>query len=335
MNRANLGRERAEQILADFLGKRVLVVGDVMLDEFTWGRVQRISPEAPVPVVEVMRETDGLGGAGNVAANIRALGGEPIMIGVIGRDAPADRLVSLFRELGINPGHLLADDRRTTLKTRIIANNQQVVRTDREDRTPISAKINETLRGRFLDLLPQADTVVISDYDKGIVNRQLLGDILPEAGRAGVPVFLDPKVHHANYYQPTTVITPNHREAELLAGLAIADETGLEEAGRRLLDRFKCNYVLITRGEAGMSLFHGTEAHHLPTAAREVFDVTGAGDTVIAGLALASAGGASMEEAALVANHAAGLVVGKVGTATVTQQELLEDFNSRNAYPPG
>ncbi len=328
-----LNRERLAQILDRSSGRKVLVVGDVMLDEFTWGRVGRISPEAPVPVVEVMSETDGLGGAANVAANIRALGGAPFMIGVIGHDAPGDRVVSLFRDLGIDPGFLLAADRRTTLKTRIIANNQQVVRADREDRTPLSDEVNRTLTERFIELLPQTDTVVISDYDKGIANRQLLGKILPEAGRAGVHVFLDPKVHHADYYQPATVITPNQREAELLSGHAITDRVSLEEAGRRLLDRFKCTYVLITKGEAGMSLFHGDGTHHLPTAAREVFDVTGAGDTVIAGLALASAGGASMEEAAHLANHAAGLVVGKVGTATVTQQELLEDFSSRNAHP--
>ena len=163
----------------------MLVVGDVMLDEFTWGRVGRISPEAPVPVVEVMSETDSLGGAANVAANIRALGGAPFMIGVIGHDAPGDRVVSLFRDLGVDPGFLLAAARRTTLKTRIIANNQQVVRADREDRTPLSDEVNRTLTERFIELLPQTDTVVISDYDKGIANRQLLGKILPEADRAG------------------------------------------------------------------------------------------------------------------------------------------------------
>jgi D-beta-D-heptose 7-phosphate kinase/D-beta-D-heptose 1-phosphate adenosyltransferase len=325
-------RGRLEQILDNSRGKSVLVVGDIMLDEFTWGRVQRISPEAPVPVVEVIRETDGLGGAGNVAANIRALGGDPIMIGVIGQDAPGRRLESLFRDMGIDPDHLVSDERRTTLKTRIIANNQQVVRTDREDREPMSTRVNETLRQRFMELLPDTEAVVVSDYDKGVANKQLLGNILPGAARANVPVFLDPKVHHADYYMPTTVITPNQREAELLSGLAIVDAASLEDAGRHLLDRFGCTYVLITQGEAGMSLFKSDDTLHLPTAAREVFDVTGAGDTVIAGLALASAGGATMDEAAIVANHAAGLVVGKVGTATVTAQELLEDFSSRNAH---
>ena len=318
-----------------FDGKTVLVVGDVILDQFTWGRVQRISPEAPVPVVEVIEETDRLGGSGNAAANIRSLDGWPITIGVIGRDQAADRLISLLDELGIDSRHLVPDDRRTTLKTRIIAHGQQVVRTDREDCTAVSTETNDALRDRFMDTLPQADAVVVSDYDKGVVTAELLGSVLPEARKADVPVFLDPKVHHAEYYRPTTLIKPNNREAELLTGIALVDRASLEEAGKRLLDRFGCPYILITRGEDGMSLFGKDEVHHLRTAAREVFDVTGAGDTVIACLAMAAAGGASMDEAALLANHAAGLVVGKVGTASVSREELLDDFGNADAHPAG
>ena len=331
----SLDRRRIEQLLNRFAANTIVIVGDVMLDEFIWGKVQRISPEAPVPVVEVLDETYHMGGSANVAANIRGLEGTPIPIGVLGRDSAADRVLDLLKQSGIEVSGLVRDDRPTTLKTRIIAQNQQVVRTDRESRKALSPQINADLASAFLRHLPQAKAVIVSDYDKGVVNRELLSAILPKARNAGVPVFLDPKVPHADYYRPITLITPNQREAELLTGTAIEDERGLEDAGRRLLGKFECEYALITRGEEGMSLFSGSGSRHLPTFAREVFDVTGAGDTVIATLALARAGGATMEESAILANHAAGIVVGKVGIATVSQSELLTDFEARNAHSAG
>lgn len=189
--------------------------------------------------------------------------------------------------------------------------------------------------------LPSTVAIVVSDYDKGIISRELMEGVLPEARSRRIPVFLDPKVHHADYYRPITMITPNQREAELLTGLSIADQTALEQAGQKLIERFGCEYALITRGEDGMSLFSASKggntfaAQHLPTFAREVFDVTGAGDTVIATLALASAAGAAMDEAAMLANHAAGIVVGKVGTATLSRSELVSDFVVRNAHSAG
>ena len=331
----SLDRRRIEQLLNRFAANTIVIVGDVMLDEFIWGKVQRISPEAPVPVVEVLDETYHMGGSANVAANIRGLEGTPIPIGVLGRDSAADRVLDLLRQSGIEVSGLVRDDRPTTLKTRIIAQNQQVVRTDRESRKALSPQINADLASAFLRHLPQAKAVIVSDYDKGVVNRELLSAILPNARSAGVPVFLDPKVPHADYYRPITLITPNQREAELLTGTAIEDERGLEDAGRKLLEKFECEYALITRGEEGMSLFSGSGSRHLPTFAREVFDVTGAGDTVIATLALAWAGGGTMEESAILANHAAGIVVGKVGIATVSQSELLTDFEARNAHSAG
>jgi D-beta-D-heptose 7-phosphate kinase/D-beta-D-heptose 1-phosphate adenosyltransferase len=330
-----MNRERVQELLNQFTGKTILIVGDVMLDEFIWGKVGRISPEAPVPIVEVTSETYRLGGAANVAANIRELGGKPIPIGVIGKDETGNRVLELLKELEIEGFAVARDDRPTTLKTRIIAHNQQVVRADWESRQPLSAPLNLALSTAFVKFLPQASAVIVSDYDKGVVNRELLSTILPKARAAGVPVFLDPKVHHADYYRPITVITPNQREAELLTGIAITDQGGLEEAGEKLLEKFECEYALITCGEEGMALFDHTVSHHLPTYAREVFDVTGAGDTVIATLALASAAGATMEESATLANHAAGIAVGKVGTATVTREELLSDFESRNAHSAG
>jgi D-beta-D-heptose 7-phosphate kinase/D-beta-D-heptose 1-phosphate adenosyltransferase len=330
-----MNRKRVEDILNHFSGKTILVIGDVMLDEFIWGKVRRISPEAPVPVVEVMDETYRLGGSGNVAANIQELGGKAIPLGVVGRDAASDRIGELLDKAGIETYGLVRTDRRTTVKTRILAHSQQVVRTDRETKKPVSAEMNSDLGGLFTQLLPNADAVIVSDYDKGVVNRELMTTILPKARQRGIPVFLDPKVHHADYYRPITLITPNHHEAELLSGLAIDNERGLEEAGRRLLQKFDCEYVLITRGEEGMSLFDSSGSHHLPTFAREVFDVTGAGDTVIAALALARTGGATMQESAVLANHAAGIVVGKVGTATVSRSELISDFEARDAHSAG
>jgi len=328
-----LTRTRADQLISSFPGKRILVLGDMMLDEFIWGKVRRISPEAPVPVVEVARDTYHLGGAGNVAANISALDANPFPVGLVGSDYAAQRLADLLRKSGVEPSGLVSETgRATTVKTRIVAHNQQIVRADRENKTPLTEERNNALLAAFLQSLPSCSALVVSDYDKGVVNKQLLSQALPAAQRAGIPVLLDPKVHHADYYRPITLITPNHREAELLTGITIDNDSDLEAAGSKLLERFECPYALITRGEEGMSLFSKDGSHHLPTFAREVFDVTGAGDTVIATLALALAAGAEMEEAAILANHAAGLVVGKVGTATVSRTELLADFASRNAH---
>ena len=333
-----MNRTRVEQVLNRFPGKAILILGDLMLDEFIWGKVRRISPEAPVPVVEVSDETYRLGGSGNVAANIRAMDAAPISIGIIGQDPAGDRILNLMEQSQIEISGLIRNNRPTTRKTRIIAHSQQVVRADRESKQPLPAEINAQLAATFLRYLPSAAAVVVSDYDKGVVNRELLAEILPKARSEGVPVFLDPKVNHADYYRPISTITPNQREAELLTGLAIADQRSLEEAGQKLLQKFECQYALITRGEEGMSLFSAenqNSSRHLPTFAREVFDVTGAGDTVIATLALAHAAGATMEESATLANHAAGIVVGKVGTATVSRSELLSDFVARNAHSAG
>jgi D-beta-D-heptose 7-phosphate kinase/D-beta-D-heptose 1-phosphate adenosyltransferase len=330
-----MNRTRIQEILNAFPGKTILIVGDLMLDEFVWGKVKRISPEAPVPVVEVIDETYRLGGSGNVAANIRSLDATPIPIGVVGRDTASDRIGELLNRAGIETYGIVRADRPTTVKTRILAHSQQVVRTDRESRKPLSPDVNADLAALFAQFLARAAAVIVSDYDKAVVNRDLLSEILPQAQHAGVPVFLDPKVHHADYYRPITAITPNYREAELLTGMAIDSEQSLTEAGRKLLQRFDCEYALITRGEEGMSLFSRSGSHHLPTFAREVFDVTGAGDTVIATLALSRASGATMEESAVLANHAAGIVVGKVGTATVSRSELAADFESRNAHSAG
>jgi D-beta-D-heptose 7-phosphate kinase/D-beta-D-heptose 1-phosphate adenosyltransferase len=322
---SKLTRQRAQTLTAAFNEKRIVVLGDLMLDEFIWGRVRRISPEAPVPVVEVERQTLALGGAGNVVSNLVALGASPSPIGVVGDDIDAERLRYAFRALQVGVEGLVADGSRpTTVKTRIIAHNQQVVRADRESRAAIDDDIENLIVARFESDIETADAVVVSDYSKGLLTAGLLGRTLGAARNRGLIVCLDPKLRSFAYYQPVTVITPNNQEASEAAGIAIEDESSLTEAGRKLISSIDCSAVLVTRGEEGMSLFvDDGRVTHIPTVAREVYDVTGAGDTVIATLALALAAGASLEEAAVLANHAAGVVVAKVGTASLTREELL------------
>src|SRR5262245_22941422 len=327
--RMTITQQRAKSITDQFTGKRIVVLGDLMLDEFIWGRVRRISPEAPVPVVEVDRQTVALGGAGNVVSNLVALGAVPTPVGVLGDDLDAERLRSSFRELGVNTGRLITDvTRPTTVKTRIIAHNQQVVRADRESRAAIAAEIEERVVEAALHEIKAADAVVVSDYGKGLLTPRLLSSALEAARKRALIACLDPKARSFAHYQPVTVITPNNQEAADASGIPIEDEQSLAEAGRTLLESIDCSAVLVTRGEEGMALFtrggpEGAKATYIPTVAREVYDVTGAGDTVIATLALALSGGASLEEAAVLANHAAGAVVGKVGTASITRDELL------------
>src|SRR5262249_20683956 len=319
---------RAKTLASAFAGKRIMVLGDMMLDQFIWGRVKRISPEAPVPVVEVDRETSAIGGAGNVVSNLVALGASAFPLGIIGDDSDAARLQSKFEQLGVDTSGLIVDPSRpTTIKTRIIAHNQQVVRTDRESRLPISSAIEQRVLDRFQAAIRSLDAVVVSDYNKGLLTSSLLKAALTAARDAGVSTCVDPKTRTFSAYQPVTVITPNNQEAAEAAAIEIVDESSLIEAGRKLLASIDCRAVLVTRGEEGMSLFtDGGEVTHIPTMAREVYDVTGAGDTVVATMALALASGATFPEAAITANHAAGVVVAKVGTATVSRAELLDSF---------
>jgi rfaE bifunctional protein kinase chain/domain len=324
-----LTRRRAQELTARFEGRRLIVLGDVMLDEFIWGKVRRISPEAPVPVVEIERETVALGGAGNVTSNLAALGARPLQLGVVGADLDATRLTSAFDALGVPAHGLVVDpDRPTTLKTRIIAQHQQVVRADRESRAPLAAHTEAKLMEVFKTEILAAEALVVSDYGKGLLNPSLLKSVLGLARDRGIAIVLDPKSRSFVHYQPVTVITPNHYEAAEAAGVEIDGESAVVEAGRKILASIDCRAVLITRGEEGMSLFTDDgQVSHIPTVAREVYDVTGAGDTVLATLGLALVAGASLEEAAILANHAAGVVVGKVGTATVSRDELIATFS--------
>ena len=324
---SQLTKTRASEILQGLRDRYVVVLGDVMLDEFVWGDVTRISPEAPVPVVDVLRESVHLGGAANVLANLVALGARGSVVGVVGNDRAGERLRSGVRELGCNDQYLIIDETRpSTMKTRIIAHNQLVVRTDRELRTRVSEEIEEKLVACLKEALKQADAFVVSDYDKGVVTPGILREVLPIAYEH-VPVLIDPKLRNFNLYRPATLVTPNHHEALRMSDTEDQSDDGSHHAAKVIREKLGCDAVLVTRGDRGMMLVEGeSEPVYVKTAAREVYDVTGAGDTVIAALAGALASGATMLEAAAFANHAAGIVVGKVGTATASAEELLATF---------
>ncbi|MCL4854282.1 MAG: D-glycero-beta-D-manno-heptose-7-phosphate kinase [Bryobacteraceae bacterium] len=312
------------KIVSQFAGKTILVVGDVMLDEYIWGIAERISPEAPVPVVNVTKETSVPGGAGNVAANIVAMGGRAILAGIVGRDAAAARLSQALLDLGVEP-RLLVDERRPTIsKTRVMAHQQQIARVDREETAPPDPALEQEAIDMVRRLCARADVVIVSDYAKGFLTRTLLAGIIDAAGVRNTPVLVDPKGTDFTRYRGCQVITPNTREAVQAAAQLADVRGGLEDTGWKLVELLNGAAVLITRGEEGMALFErGREACWIPAAARQVYDVTGAGDTGIATLSLAVAAGCALENAARIANLAAGIVVGKSGTATVSIEELL------------
>jgi len=295
-----------------------------MLDEFIWGNVSRIAPEAPVPVVDIQRESHRLGGAGNVVNNLRAMGASAIPVSVVGNDAAAERLRSSLSELNIDVTGIVVDHSRpTTTKTRIIAHSQLVVRTDRESRKPLDAGVEERVLASFANLASECDAIIISDYDKGVLTPQVLENAIKFACERNIPVCVDPKIRYFSYYRNATVITPNHHEAARVTASVIESEDDLTVACKRIREMLNCDNILVTRGEEGMSLFAADSATHIPAVAREVYDVTGAGDTVVALLALSLTSGATMLESAALANYAAGLVVAKVGTAVVDPEELL------------
>ncbi len=313
-------------ILREFRKKKILVIGDLILDRYIWGKVSRISPEAPVPIVEVTKEDFLLGGASNVAHNIVALGGSASIVGVIGNDRAGDVFINLLDERGIQCQGVFRCLKNTIVKTRVIAHNQQVVRFDKEDKDRLDGKVFRRLLEHIREIIPYHDAVIISDYKKGVVSSELIREVLKHSKPSRIFVSVDPKVGHFKLYKNVSLITPNLAEASLASGIEIEDEKSLINAGRILLKSLSCDAVLITRGEQGMSLFEKEQVTHIPTVTRDVYDVTGAGDTVIAAFTIAYAAGASMKEAAVIANHAAGIVVGKVGTAVATSDQLRKSL---------
>ena len=328
---AALPASRAQQLIRGFRKARVLVVGDLMLDEFIWGKVSRISPEAPVPVVWVQSDSVMPGGASNVANNVRALGGNVELAGVVGTDTWGARLLGELRKRQIGTTAVLREaGRPTTVKTRVIAHHQQVVRVDRERIAPLSASETKRLLDFIRKQLPRVDAVVIEDYGKGVINRALLEAVLPLARRHKKIVTVDPKEEHFDLYHRVTALTPNRMEAGAMIGRELSSETDVTRGGQELVRKLGADGILMTLGEDGMALFEKSGRRtRIPTVAQEVFDVAGAGDTVIATFTLALASGASMPEAAMLANYAAGIVVGKLGVAVASPAELLSRLNGR------
>ena len=326
--RALLSRTRLDGIFRRIPRVRVLVIGDLMLDQFIWGRVERISPEAPVPVVQFTAEDFRLGGAANVISNVRALGAKVFAAGIVGTDAGGRRVLDLLKRIGASvEGVAAARAVGTIWKTRIVAHQQQVVRLDRDHAPAQTSVAVARLRARIQRLVRRVDVVIVSDYGKGVITADLLTELAQARTKYGFQLVVDPKKANFANYRGATLVTPNVGEAAAAADIEISDVEGLRRAGAVLLDRWQADAVLVTRGEHGMSLFkRGGSVRHFPTVARHVYDVAGAGDTVIATCALALGAGASFEEAAVLANHAAGIVVGEVGTATVSLAALRADL---------
>jgi D-beta-D-heptose 7-phosphate kinase/D-beta-D-heptose 1-phosphate adenosyltransferase len=327
-------RDRVNNLLRR--SSRILVVGEMILDEFIWGKVSRISPEAPVPVVEVVRESYNAGGAANVARNLREFVDHVRMLGMIGSGPDAERLNQLLTSAGIHVENALWDSSYQTIrKTRIVARTQQVVRVDRERRTPLSATNRQRALRHLEELLPSLDAVILEDYDKGLFDQEFADALVVRAREAGILVMVDPKPSNPVSWKQVTGITPNRAEAFKAAGVPWRDpvdppleDTALLAVGEKLLSDWECALVLVTLSEQGMILFQRDSApYHIPTRAQEVFDVSGAGDTAIAAFTAALAGGASAVEAAEISNHASGIVVGKLGTAIVSRHELLQSFS--------
>lgn len=320
---------KIKKIISNFKDAKVLVVGDLILDEFIWGDVSRISPEAPVPVVWVKNESFMPGGASNVANNLRSLGADVYLAGVVGDDERGAILKGELEQRGVVTRGIFADESRpTTIKTRIIAHHQQVVRIDREKIGSLGNDAISKIIHYAEDVIKRMDAVIIEDYGKGVITPSLLERIVPLARSSRKIISVDPKEEHFRYYKGISVITPNNQEASKAVGFDIKDDSTLKKAGEKLLNKIKCKVVLITLGENGMAVFQKDKPmKKISTVAQEVFDVSGAGDTVIASYTLSLASGADPIQAAHISNCAAGIVVGKVGIAVVTAQELIERVN--------
>ncbi|MCP4049384.1 MAG: D-glycero-beta-D-manno-heptose-7-phosphate kinase [bacterium] len=316
-----------EELLADIFqckNQKVLVVGDIMLDEYHWCDVGRISPEAPVPVCRVGDTTIVPGGAANVANNIKALGSIPYLAGVLGRDSSGDKLVRKLKESGIDTHCIIQDDEKPTiLKSRIVAHQQHVVRVDREDSSPISRRLKNRLFEKIEKYLPEIDVILISDYLKGTLPDSFVKKIIAEADNRNIQVVVDPKGDHYMKYKGSFILTPNFHEFETVVKKRMLKEEGIITEGVRLIKKLKLERLLVTRSEKGMSIItKDGEKKDIPTKAKEVYDITGAGDTVISVLSIALAAGWTAEKAAYLANYAAGVVVGKIGTSTTTLEEI-------------
>jgi len=328
----HLSARRAEEILRAAAGKHIAVLGDFMLDRHLKGSVRRISPEAPVPVVEVESETTGLGGAGNVVQNLAGLGVVPVVFGVVGDDAAGQVLRGHLENIGaVSGGMLVSRSRRTTEKMRIIAHDQHVVRADRESVEDIRREDEDRLLEKLDAAMSGLHGLILQDYNKGVLTSRVIAESLKRAAAKGVPVSVDPKFDHFFDYQRAHLFKPNVRELERALGVRIQTDGDLDAAGRQLIDRLSPDVLMITRGERGMTLFLDRgSVEHIPTRAKKVHDVSGAGDTVIAACVAAEAGGAGPVEAAVIANYAAGVVCGEVGVVPIERERLLAEISEQD-----
>lgn len=328
MNKMN--KQQLKKVLDALPGKKVLVLGDLMVDEYIWGKASRISPEAPVPVVEVGNQSYVLGGASNVANNLRSLQGQVCMVGVIGQDDTGRMLKGELEARGIGTAGVLVDTSRpTTLKTRVIAHNQQVVRIDREEKALLNQEMEQRIIQHLAERISQVDALIISDYGKGVITPQIAAQVIALARQHGKVIAVDPKGTDYSKYQGATILTPNKKETEMALNTELDTEEKLVVGGQQLREELALDSLLVTRGEHGMSLFQKEQAvFHIPAVTSKVYDVTGAGDTVISTMVLALAAGASLKEATILSNYAAGVVVKKVGTSTVTVEEIEEIMKS-------
>jgi D-beta-D-heptose 7-phosphate kinase/D-beta-D-heptose 1-phosphate adenosyltransferase len=320
-----IDRKRINTIIHRFSDRRILVLGDIMMDKYIWGQVARISPEAPVPVVEVKQDSSCLGGAGNVCFNLQELGARPLLVGTVGNDPEGEWIKQTIKD---GRGIIIDPKRPTTVKTRIIAHHQQVVRVDREKKTPISSKTEKAI----LEVIKNEkyEGIILSDYNKGTLTKFLVKEVLDFSQKKDLPVYVDPKVENFRLFSPVTLIAPNHYEVEKFVRHPCLTDEQVEKAGQHILNKISTKYLILKRGEHGMSVFEkGKISFHIPTQAKEVFDVTGAGDTVIAAAVVSLLSGATIQESALISNAAAGVVVGKIGTAGLSAEELIHAVKTR------
>ncbi|MBI2661414.1 D-glycero-beta-D-manno-heptose-7-phosphate kinase [Candidatus Woesearchaeota archaeon] len=322
-------KEKLLGILAKFRQKKVMVIGDLMLDKYIWGDVSRISPEAPVQVVRVMKETFAPGGAANVANNAAALGSKVYMVGIVGDDREKDSLIGELTKRNIDTSGIFVDsDRPTTLKVRVLGRSQQLLRVDYEKDSVFHDGISSNILNFFKSNIGNIDAIIVSDYAKGVINPKLARELVRIARENNKIIVVDPKPKHRELYKDVTLITPNHHEAVMMAGKSMDDDNDLDEIGNHLVSSLNTS-VLLTKGEKGMSLFEKSgKKSDIPTKAKEVYDVVGAGDTVVAAATLALCSGATLEESAILSNIAAGIKVGKVGTSTVAVEEIEKSIRN-------
>ncbi len=330
----NITEAKLKGIFKKSKGRKIAIIGDVMLDKYVYGTISRISPEAPVPVVDIDKTELRLGGAANVANNIKALEAEPVLIGVIGTDYDSKHYLDVMRSLGLSTVGIIKDSSRpTTAKTRVIAHSQHVLRVDSEVKDDITARTGKKILNFLSSNIKQFAAVILQDYNKGVLTKELIQDVISIAKKNNKPVYVDPKFHNFFEYKDVTVFKPNRKETADILAMKIDGEASVKEAGRKLIDKLNCEYLVLTRGEKGMMLFdkekNKTVILNIPTKARRVADVSGAGDTVISTIAVMLAGGASIIEAVMLANQAAGIVCEEVGIIPIYKNALLDSYRSK------